>query len=379
VSSKTKNNNIIHNLEDQLINSDNSSFPTILVSEQSNTKSYPDRYNILKTKLGAKHDSVELMTSLKSVEQEIQSDTAKNELYDKIILLNKHGKGHIENVISRASDLASCIIDEKAKLVPFEVFILLCAIQIHDIGNMYGRKEHTTSFKADFDKYSTEAFITESVLKACIFNIAKVHGGKINNNADTIETAGLHNETSILRIDVRQRLLAALLRFADELADDSTRALDIPKIPEYSKIFHAYSHSLHTVKIEKIKNGNAYHVKLCYFLNISEALTEYKKLEKDGNEEPKPTSISLIREIIKRTIKMEYERRYCARYFLPYFILKHIAVEIEIDFGSLNGKETIVYTLEETGYPGEDIKLPPNIEDSIANLERRYTADGGIK
>jgi hypothetical protein len=379
VSRTLNNSKTDYNLETQLKNANTTDFPSIPTDIRDNTKSYPDRYDLFKTKLGEIHDKIELEATMKSVEDKIENGVLDNDLYDRITLLNKHGKGHVERVITHATHLAECIIDKDKKLSPFEIFILLCAIQIHDIGNRYGRETHTVSFKNDFEKNANESFITDPVLIKCIYNMAKVHGGKINKDADTLKAANLHPKTEVLGLSVRQRLLAAILRFADELADDSTRAFDMSKMPEYSKIYHAYSQSLHTVKIKKVESESVYFVKLGYFLNISEALFEYKKLEKDGDEEQKLTSTSLIREIIRRTIKMECERRYCARYFLPYFILKHITVEIEIDLGSFDGQEIIKYTLEETGYPSENIELPPTIEDNIVRLEKEYATAGGVK
>jgi hypothetical protein len=377
VSLEINNSENVLDLESQLLNNTNATdFPNIPKDMLDNTKLYPDKYDTLKTKLGSKHDLVGIMSILCSLEQEIKNNTISDELYDKIILLNKHGKAHVESVISRASDLAKCI-DEKNKLSPFEIFILLCAIQIHDIGNIYGRDEHATSFKNDFERYAKESFINASVLIECIFNIAKVHGGKINDNNDTIEAARLHYKTTVLQMDIRQRLLAAVLRFADELADDNTRSLDIDisEVPEYSKIYHAYSSSLHTVKIEKIDKENAYFIKLCYFMSIQQALCNYKKLKKENDGSFVSISLPLIREIIERTKKMERERRYCSHHFIPYIILKHIKVVIEI--GSLDGENMIEYTLEESGYPNENIELPSSIEDSIASLEREYATVKG--
>jgi hypothetical protein len=367
----------VYNLEKQLELADDIHFPTILSNERHNTESYPKRYALLKTKLGHKHDLVELMAAICSLEKEIQNNTENDELYDKLILLNKHGKGHIEKVISCASDIAECIIDDTVKLTPFEIFNLLCAIQIHDIGNMYGRENHTTSFKADFDKYANESFITNAALRNCIFEIAKVHGGKINNDEDTFEAARLRSKLTILHKDVRQRLLAAILRFADELSDDSSRALEVnDKMPEYSKLFHAYSRVLHTVKIEKEEKENAFYIKLCYYMTLQEALNDYKKLVRDKNGKIVPSVIPLIREILERTIKMERERRYCSRYLLSYIILKHIKVEIGIDMGGLVGVKPIEYTLRETGYPSENIELPQSLEDDIAELEKMNAITG---
>jgi hypothetical protein len=244
---------------------------------------------------------------------------------------------------------------------------------------MYGRDDHTTSFESDFERCAKKSFISDSVLIKCIFNTAKTHGGKIRGNSNTIEAAGLRYKTTVLQKDIRQRLLAAILRFADELADDNTRSFDISKIPEYSKIYHAYSNSLHTVKIEKEEKENAYFIKLCYFMSIQQAFCSYKKQKKENDGSFTPIFLPLIREIIERTKKMERERRYCSRYFLPYIILKHIMVEIEIDLGGFESPKRIVYTLKETGYPNDNIELPPTIEDNITNLEREYATIGGAK
>jgi len=168
-----------------------------------------------------------------------------------------------------------------------------------------------------------------------------------------------------------------MLRFADELADDNSRFFSFSRMPEYSKLFHAYSQSLHSVNIKKMENEDAYFIQLRYFLDLPTALCEYKKIERDSNGEIKQISISLIREIINRTIKMECERRYCTRFFLPYFILKHIKVEIEIDLGGFDGEERIAYTLEESGYPDINLEQLSDLENRIAELEK-YITSGDI-
>jgi len=59
--------------------------------------------------------------------------------YDKAIYLNNHGPGHVANVINRASDLLQ---ELGVELSPFEGYLLLGAIQFHDVGNIFGRSEH---------------------------------------------------------------------------------------------------------------------------------------------------------------------------------------------------------------------------------------------
>ncbi len=59
---------------------------------------------------------------------------------DKIIWLNDHGPEHIKTVIERASQLLNN--GTQCPLAVREVFLLLNAIQVHDVGNFYGRNGH---------------------------------------------------------------------------------------------------------------------------------------------------------------------------------------------------------------------------------------------
>jgi len=367
-------------LEEYVMNSVETAFPAILSTERENTKSYPERYKDLTIRLGKEQDNVEYENTLSSFLEEINKLSSgelnninvKKEIYDKIIVLNRHGKGHIESVIKHASSMIKYIQndEEKWRIEPYEAFILLCAIQIHDLGNKYGREEHTTTFYKDFIKYANESFITSGALKECIYQIARVHGGKIEGDKDTIGKAKLQSKKTIDNIDINQQFLAAVLRFSDELADDQSRAKEINDIPEYSKIFHAYSSSLHTSQIIKNKMNDTYSVKLCYFLNKDEALKQYKKIDENGIIE----EVNLIDEIFNRTIKMERERRYCSRYFYPYLQINEIIVELEI-LSSTFIKYQMQYTLPAKGYPLEDICIPDR-EKYISQIMENTTQGG---
>jgi hypothetical protein len=350
-------------LEGYVMSSDEEAFPAILSSDRENTKSYPERYKDFKTRLGEEQDKVEYENTLSSFQDEInklfsgelKDINAIKEIYNNIIVLTRHGKGHIESVIKHASSMIKYIENdgEKWRIKPFEAFILLCAIQIHDLGNKYGREKHTTTFYNDFIKYADESYITSSALKDCIYKIARVHGGKIEGDKDTIEKTQLQMKKTIDNIDVNQQLLAAILRFSDELADDQKRMKDINNMPEFSKIFHFYSKVLHTARIVKNEMNDAYSVELGYFLNNDEALKHYKKIDEKGTIE----EVKLLDEIFNRTIKMERERRYCSRYFHPYFQINEIMVKIDISSSTFD-TYPIQYTLPAKGYPNEDICIP---------------------
>ena len=342
-------------LEQMLHSAVFSEHPIALQAFAGNTKNLWERYDLLKTHLGSKHDEVEAGALLTSAKSGVP--------YDSLVYLNHHGKGHVELVMNRAAALIDRC-EEIQKPSGFELFLLLCAIQLHDIGNIHGRENHTMSFKNEFFGIAQSCFITEPGLKEMIFQISCVHGGAINGNYDTI--IHLHSKVKLLNHDVNPRFLAAMLRFADELADDYSRAKVIDKIPEESKIFHAYSETLHSVCIEKNLNDSAHHILLHYFLTRDAAVHLYSRKRKQSLEE-----ISLIEEILDRTEKVERERRYCFRFLIPHLVLTGVKVEIDVQFPDEISPRNHNYTLSDSGYPNEKIDNPNRRE-----IIREITGDG---
>jgi hypothetical protein len=165
--------------------------------------------------------------------------------------LNEHGKPHIETVIQRSSDLVST---NGCTLSLYEAYILLMAIHVHDIGNILRRENHEFSASIVLHDYANHAG-QDRIEWDCIFDIAEAHGGKPKDKiSDLIDE-------KILNHHIRKKLLASILKFADELSDDRARAnrflltttntsTNRPMIPEKSELFHKYSYCLHTVDVE---------------------------------------------------------------------------------------------------------------------------------
>jgi hypothetical protein len=144
--------------------------------------------------------------------------------------LTDHGPDHIKTVIQRASRLAE---SPGCDLSAYEVYVLLVGIHLHDVGNIFGRDEH--ELKSDEIMEQLGPLLGDDTgEKFAIHKIAAAHGGRVNGNKDKIRA--LSETDSLLGQDIRPRLLAALLRFADELADDRTRAarflIDMGRIPQ---------------------------------------------------------------------------------------------------------------------------------------------------
>lgn len=377
-----KNDIKIQNLEEWLLKQPDKDFPPYY--SDRGEKSYPDKYRDIKTALIPIHNNVEKGALLKSIAdwkdslkaqiakikdqtdlESIQEREQLNELLqrDPAVYLNYHGVGHVNKVIEKVSELVQNF--RTGKLTAYETFLLLCAIQIHDIGNIFGRQNHENSLTHIFMNIANP-IIHDTSIKVLITKIARVHSGRIDGDKDTISKSKLRFGGNSFGQEVRERLLAALLRFADELADDSSRAdlqaLDLGMISEESLIYHEYSRSLHTVKIKENDVNNTLFLLLEYCID-SELMI--KRFIKEGKSKP----ILLLDEIFNRTIKMEQERRYCMRFFKQYLPLDEIKVRIEIvSTYDLVEPEEVNYTLKESGYPMNDnitIDCPINTGEKI--------------
>lgn len=137
--------------------------------------------------------------------------------------LTDHGPTHIQTVIERAGALLAYPEDEYPQLTPYEVYLLLMAAHFHDVGNIFGRVGHEQNL-APIMEHLNGLVGAEMVERQAIMRIARAHGGNIDGNKDTINA--LPRMDPVVGQDVRYQSLAAILRLADELSDDSRRAAE---------------------------------------------------------------------------------------------------------------------------------------------------------
>lgn len=259
--------------------------------------------------------------------------------------LNDHGPDHIQKVILRASQLLE---HSSINLSDYEIYVMLMSIHIHDVGNIMGREGHEINSMEVINKFGVSAG-QDRIEWDCIFEIAEAHGG---NPKDKISEL---TEVEILDYPVRKPLLASLLKLADELAEDRTRAsrfqLDAGLIPEEAEIYHKYSFCLHSVKID----GLAKQIKLSFDVEEDDLCKKFKKkVMRDGKEVTE--DVFLINEIYARTYKTHLERMYCMRFTRPDLQIDKIRVDIQIttnqkDERNRSIKRHIVYDIGEVGYP----------------------------
>ncbi|MDV3561504.1 hypothetical protein CMU25_18820 [Elizabethkingia anophelis] len=318
------------NIEDKFLETDisDTSFPV--------GKDYLSTYKILKSNFDSK-----VHHEIKSKIREIE-----NEGY-----FNDHGVDHIKMVIDRASKIITNFKENEANfnLTNYEIFILLVAINLHDAGHLISdRKGHAQAAKellSRFDKSPNNLLDTNE--RRVIGDIAKSHGGK----DDPI--GKLQQEDYISGKKIRPRLLGAILRLADELAEDKSRAsrflLDLTEqtglanapIDPYSEIFHRFSESIDSVFLE----GNA--IRLSFCVNSKQLEKKFKK-----NDKGIITEHFLLDEIYHRCIKTFLETLYCNRFYAPNNRFSKITVNIylldEYDDYLI---DPISFVLEENGYP----------------------------
>ena len=275
---------------------------------------------------------------------EVHPNVEKSALQHGAGFLTDHGPKHIDTVIRRASDLLSYPAKTYPQLRTYEVYILLMAIHFHDVGNLYGRKEHETKLRAVMDRLC-DLVGNEMVERHAIMRIARAHGGTINGDKDTI--GPLPPEDPILDFRVRYRALAAILRFADELADDARRAAsllhDLDLVPPPSQAYHMYARALQAVDVRPHQRS----VQLLYILTRDQT----RLVSKDAKE------VYLLDEIYARTVKMHYEREYCMRFTQGLVHIDAIDVRIEV-YEAANSPDLCIepmgYRLQSQGYPGAD-------------------------
>ncbi len=261
-------------------------------------------------------------------------------------LLNDHGKEHVAMVIARTQ----LLLEERIEsLTGYEVFLLLIAIHFHDVGNIGGREEHELRIYEVMTELGTKLPLDNPTQKY-IAKIAMAHGGKINESRDTISVLPIVDHLQGKRI--RPSLLAAILRYADEISDDHTRAarflFNSGQVPDENKIFHTYSSCLQPAAI----SGSALILKFDVPYKFA---TE--QLPKDNQQ------VFLYDEILERLKKCMRELKYCSRYCREFLQLTTIQADITVNkAGALNAIYEDSIRFRTAGYPDTSTDIQHLVE-----------------
>lgn len=254
-----------------------------------------------------------------------------------------HGPDHFNAVISYAGKLLG--INEPNAVIniePYEAFLALTSILLHDAGNVYGRIKHEKRPFAIMNEIG-KLGADDAVERKIIADIAEVHGGETKNgDKDTIGNKKWDDFNKYGDISYRPNMIAALVRFADEICEDRSRAaghlIETNSLPKKSEVYHQYAHAIRNVSVDRLDKS----IKLNFYIEKENAC---KKFGKSNN------NIYLIDEVMLRLEKMNNERIYCSRYMFEIIQLRQIKASIYIvdeNYNILMSKE---FKLEDKGYP----------------------------
>lgn len=218
--------------------------------------------------------------------------------------LSDHGPTHIANVLENARYLLSTKREEHC-LSGMDLYCLCMIILFHDVGNIWGRSEHHKNIAAIYD-YARGTDPSLRREKSLILQAVRAHTGDASDGTlDTLKN--LRKEDEHLNGEaVQLQSLAAILRFADELAEGPQRTSQFMRTAglyaDSSEIHHTYASITHI----RADRGTE-RVSIKYEIDI----INDTQVEGRASEEA-------LRKILgfayKRVIKLNQERQY-ARFY----------------------------------------------------------------
>jgi hypothetical protein len=221
--------------------------------------------------------------------------------------LTDHSEVHIKDVMENAFLLLgeeSCNgNDSKTALNANELYFLVLAILFHDLGNIFGRKNHNQRLQEayDFARGSVSSLLPE---KRHLLNIVEAHCGQTrdgsHNTIGALDSEGAFRKE---RLDCQR--VAAILRLADELAEGKQRtSIFVQKhfpLPTDNQVYHDYANVTEVC----IDRGGArlvltYNIEVCP--EVWGGKFDHGKLKR------------LLKCCDRRSIKLDLERKYNTHY-----------------------------------------------------------------
>lgn len=284
-------------------------------------------------------------------------------------LYTAHDCVHFDEVVIQAGSLIgieanNCCdsITTLPRLSAYELYVLLVAIRIHDVGNMYGRGEHEKRCFYILRNLG-DAAGSHDPEKKMIANIAEAHGGKTGDGSkDTI--ALLNSVDDFGQSTVRSRLLAGIVRIADEICENKRRAasklLASNAVPKHNEIYHKYAESITSNKWEP----TARTLRLKFNPRI-EDLSRMWGCEERLTKTNTVSEVHLFDEIVSRLAKMDQERRYCNRFTRDLFTIDCIRAAIEVVDKDQSVVQVVPIELQDIGYPdsSETVRVRQGLEN----------------
>lgn len=246
----------------------------------------------------------------------------------------------ILEIVYKQNDIKQLSFDEKKVfffLNSMELFILLCSIRVHDIGLIVDREHHSTNILYTISMLNIEI---KAHIKQLIAEISSAHTGKtLDGSKDKI--CNLLKDTKVNSASIRPQVLAAIVRFSDELEEGTNRTnntmIIFEKVQETNIVFHKYSLSLSDLSI----NTDERRIILTFYI---------LETEKEIYTKPNKDQVTLLEEIYNRLQKLEQERKYFHRFLCSTLSIEKIECKILITDEYSNPIDNISVSTFET-YP----------------------------
>ena len=229
-------------------------------------------------------------------------------------IMTIHGCRHISDLIESLDKIAQSVDERRSttSLNPLEAYLLLCAAHLHDAGNIGGRKDHPIRSRELIRGHLKLFYDTET--RQNIFDVARVHGGISGKyGKDTFRELG---RDSFAR--PRLRLLAAMLRIADELSENPERVptelLNWFQASPRSNFAYRYAQAFRRFDLQNDTLGIQ--------LRVYPEQHEYAA-EVDGK------TIGFFYHLERKIDVIEREIRYCSQYGRPDFDVRRIQISVE--------------------------------------------------
>lgn len=244
--------------------------------------------------------------------------------------LSDHGPEHINNVLNNAyhlmephlKNLLNCGTETTPEFSALDFYYLCLSILFHDVGNIFKRKKHNLNIDKVIDSKFNSLFPMVGTTKKernFIIMAGRAHTGKGSNNSDDtlkdLDNTSYHiNGNKVRLLDI-----AAILRFADELAEGPQRTSSfmnsIGGFDESSRIFHEYAECTDLL-IDRS------HERISIHYSIPFDASDFS----DTNREKLS---ALLEFIYSRLLKLEEERKY-NRYYSKFLSpIKRTVASIE--------------------------------------------------
>lgn len=215
--------------------------------------------------------------------------------------LTDHGPRHIANVMEMASELLGehAFVHEGGYLTAADAYILCMAILFHDVGNIFDRRGHEKRI-AEVWAWVRANQNAPRMERTLIVRIAGAHTGTTpRGSRDTL--ADLELSSNLDGVQVHEQELAAILRFADELAEGPHRTSsfvrEIQGYPPEAEIHHRYA-AITSVHVDR---GNS-RIALTYEFDLRSSGVDADELILRTDE--------LLRYTYTRIMKLDEERQY---------------------------------------------------------------------